>query len=45
VKANIGGVVAPGAPIEYLAHYDMNFTTAPRRAHFLQRVTRAFRTW
>ena len=45
VKANIGGVIAPGAPIEYLAHYDMNFTTAPRRARFLQRVTRVFRTW
>ncbi len=45
VKANIGGVVAPGAPIDYLAHYDMNFTTPPRRARFLQRVTRVFRTW
>ncbi|MBV8472967.1 MAG: NAD(P)H-dependent oxidoreductase [Hyphomicrobiales bacterium] len=45
VKGNIGGVVAPGAPFDYLAHYDMNFTTAPRRARFLQRVTRVFRTW
>ncbi len=45
VKGNIGGVVAPGAPFDYLAHYDMNFTTAARRAHFLQRVTRVFRTW
>jgi len=45
VKQNIGGVVAAGAPIDYVAHYDMNFTTPPRRARFLQRVTRTFRTW
>lgn len=45
VRQNVGGVIAPGAPIDYLAHYDMNFTTAPRRARFLGRVTRAFRTW
>ena len=45
VKANIGGVVAPGAPLDYLALYDMNFTTQPKREQFLQRVTRTFRTW
>jgi putative NADPH-quinone reductase len=45
VKQNVGGVIAPGAPIDYVAHYDMNFTTAPGRARFLQRVTRVFRTW
>ena len=45
VRQNIGGVIAPGGPIDYFAHYDMNFTTAQRRARFLQRVTRAFRAW
>lgn len=45
VKQNIGGVIAPGSPIDYIAHYDMNFTTAPQRARFLQRVTRVFRSW
>jgi NAD(P)H dehydrogenase (quinone) len=45
VTGNIGGVIAPGAPIDYIAHYDMNFTTAQKRAEFLERVTRAFGTW
>ena len=36
--------LAPGAPIDYIAHYDMNFTTAPTRAQFLEKVTRAFET-
>ena len=45
VKQNIGGVIAPGAPIDYFGHYDMNFTTAQRRARFLQKVTRALGTW
>jgi NAD(P)H dehydrogenase (quinone) len=45
VRQNIGGVIAPGGLIEYIAHYDVNFTTAQRRARFLQRVTRTFRAW
>jgi NAD(P)H dehydrogenase (quinone) len=45
VRQNIGAVIAPGGPIDYIALYDMNFTTAQRRARFLQRVTRAFRDW
>jgi NAD(P)H dehydrogenase (quinone) len=45
VKQNIGGVIAPGVPIDYFGHYDMNFTTAQRRARFLQKVTRALGTW
>jgi len=45
VRHNIGGVIAPGGRFEYFAHYDMDLTTAPRRARFLQRVTRAFRAW
>jgi NAD(P)H dehydrogenase (quinone) len=45
VRHNIGGVIAPGGRCDYFAHYDMDLTTAPRRARFLQRVTRAFRAW
>jgi NAD(P)H dehydrogenase (quinone) len=45
VRQNIGGVIAPGGPIEYIAHHDMNFSTAQRRDRFLQRVTRTFRAW
>jgi putative NADPH-quinone reductase len=45
VRHNIGGVIAPEGRFDYIAHYDMNFTTAPQRARFLQRVARAFRAW
>jgi putative NADPH-quinone reductase len=45
VRRNIGGVIAPDARFDYLAHYDMNATTPQRRARFLERVTRAFRAW
>jgi putative NADPH-quinone reductase len=45
VRQNIGGVIAPKGRFEYIAHYDMNFTTPGQRARFLQRVTRAFRAW
>jgi NAD(P)H dehydrogenase (quinone) len=45
VRHNIGGVMAREGRFEYVAHYDMNFTTAPQRARFLQRVTRVFRAW
>jgi NAD(P)H dehydrogenase (quinone) len=30
---------------EYLAHYDMNHTTLPRRASFLRKVKVAFEAW
>ena len=30
---------------DYLAHYDMNHTTAERRAHFLRKVRRTFESW
>ncbi len=45
VRHNIGGVMAREGRFEYVAHYDMNFTTAPQRARFLQKVTRVFRAW
>ncbi len=37
--------VARGAPCDYLACYDMNTTTAGRRAAFLARVEARFRAW
>jgi NAD(P)H dehydrogenase (quinone) len=45
VHDNIGALIDPAGKFEYLAHYDMNFTTAPRRAAFMKRVTRAFEKW
>ncbi len=45
VRQNIGGVIAPGGHFEYIAHYDMNSTTAQRRARFLARLARTFRAW
>ncbi len=45
VHSNIGALIDPKGRFEYLAHYDMNFSTAARRAAFLKRVTRAFGAW
>jgi NAD(P)H dehydrogenase (quinone) len=45
VHYNIGALIDPDGQFEYLGHYDMNFTTAPRRAEFMERVTRAFEAW
>jgi len=45
VHYNIGALIDPKGRFEYLAHYDMNFTTAARRAAFLKRVTRVFEAW
>ncbi len=45
VRYNIGALIDPNGRFEYITLYDMNFTTAPRRAAFLQRVTRAFEAW
>jgi NAD(P)H dehydrogenase (quinone) len=36
---------APGAACDYLAHYDMNHTTAERRAAFLRKVEARFSKW
>ena len=36
---------APGAACDYLACYDMNYTTAERRAAFLRRVEARFSKW
>ena len=45
VRDNIGVLIDPDGPFDYLALYDMNFSTAPRRAAFLKRVTKAFQAW
>ncbi len=45
VRDNIGALINPKGRFEYLALYDMNFTAAPGRAAFLERVTRAFEAW
>ncbi len=45
VRDNIGALIDPNGRFEYIALYDMNFTTAPRRAAFLKRVTRVFEAW
>jgi NAD(P)H dehydrogenase (quinone) len=45
VRDNIGALIDPKGRFEYLALYDMNFTAAPRRAAFLERVTRALEAW
>jgi NAD(P)H dehydrogenase (quinone) len=45
VRYNIGALIDPKGRFEHLALYDMNFTTAPRRATFLKRVTRVFEAW
>jgi NAD(P)H dehydrogenase (quinone) len=45
VHYNIGALIDPMGRFEYLAHYDMNFTTAARRTAFLKRVIRVFESW
>jgi NAD(P)H dehydrogenase (quinone) len=45
VRGNIGALIDPNGRFEYLAIYGMDFSTPDRRAAFLRRVTRAFRTW
>jgi NAD(P)H dehydrogenase (quinone) len=45
VRDNIGALIDPKGRFEYIALYDMNFTTAARRAAFLKRVTRVFEAW
>jgi putative NADPH-quinone reductase len=45
VHYNIGALIDPRGRFEYLAHYDMNFSIASRRAAFMKRVTTAFEAW
>ncbi len=45
VRGNIGALIEPSGKFEYLAIYGMDSSTAPQRAAFLERVTRAFSAW
>ncbi len=45
IGENIGVLMPPEGRIDYLALYDMNFSTAPARASFLEHVADAFRAW
>jgi NAD(P)H dehydrogenase (quinone) len=45
VRDNVGALIDPKGRFDYLALYDMNFTRAPRRAAFMERVIRAFQAW
>jgi putative NADPH-quinone reductase len=45
VRDNIGALIDPNGPFEHLAIYGMDFSTAPRRAAFLRRVSRVFAGW
>jgi putative NADPH-quinone reductase len=45
VRDNIGALIEPNGPFEYLAFYGMDFSNPAKRAAFLRRVTRAFCAW
>jgi len=45
VRDNIGALIDPKGPFQYLALYGMDFATAARRAAFLRWVMRAFGAW
>jgi NAD(P)H dehydrogenase (quinone) len=45
VNRNLGALIAPGAPIEYIADYGMDGASQAQRARFAKRVQRAFRQW
>lgn len=45
VRDNIGVLIDPEGPFDYLAAYGMDFSTKPRREAFLRRVTRTFAQW
>jgi putative NADPH-quinone reductase len=42
---NLGDLIAPGAPTQYIADYGMDGATQAQRARFAARVTRAFKAW
>ncbi len=45
VRHNLGPLIAPGGPLDYLAGYGMDRADAEARAAFVARVRRAFRKW
>jgi NAD(P)H dehydrogenase (quinone) len=42
---NLGALIAPGAPKEYLSDYGLDVATHAQRDRFEQRVAHAFRQW
>ena len=42
---NLGALVPPGAQIQYIADYGLDFASPTQRARFLKRVTRVFDGW
>jgi len=42
---NLGDLIAPGAPTQYIADYGVDGATQAQRARFVARVTRAFKAW
>jgi NAD(P)H dehydrogenase (quinone) len=45
LKRSLRTLIRPGAPCQYLAHYDMNRTRPERRRRFLAKVRGAFEVW
>jgi putative NADPH-quinone reductase len=45
LKRSMRANCAPGAPVDYLAHYDMDHTKPERRAAFLNKVAATFSRW
>jgi NAD(P)H dehydrogenase (quinone) len=45
IKRMLRALIARGSRCDYLAHYDMNHTTPPRRAAFLHKVEATFAGW
>jgi len=45
VTRNLGPLIAPDAPIQYIADYGMDAATHAQRARFLARVARACKAW
>ncbi len=44
-KRMLRAVIKPGAPVDYLALYDMNNAGVPERGAFLTRVETGFKAW
>ena len=45
VHHNLKPLVAPDAPLDYLAAYGMDAADAEARRQFLEKVRRSFRKW
>ena len=45
VIRNLGTLIAPGGPIQYIADYGMDGATLAHRTRFVKRVEKAFQDW